>query len=212
MADQSTFSRLPKKQLAYIADKIMNDGFEWDNITSDYESIYDNNETILKGVASYFGEAVVEDDVQFFVKFLEINSNLLSRIIKNNDKPLIEQLVIPQAKDYLVEYTTMGSCSFTEYYDTRFSSYDKDWVLDSLYLQRSNGIWDTYSGHLKNTEYDNWETNDFEIDRIKEMSNDVQESRNPKRLLENTEKLIPKLDRETLVKLKYLIDKELRGF
>jgi hypothetical protein len=211
MADQSTFSRLPKKQLVYIANKIMNDGFEWDNITHNYEDVYDNNESILNGVASYFGEAVVEDDVQFFMKFLEINSGLLTRIIKNNDKSMIEDLIIPQAKDYLVEYTATGSCNFTEYYNTRFSSYDKDWVMDSLYLQRNQGNWDIYSGVLKNTEYDNWETDDFEIDQIKDMSNDVQESRNPKKLLENTEKLIPKLDRETLVKLKYLIDKELRG-
>lgn len=210
MADQSTFSRLPKKQLVYIANKIMNDGFEWDDIV--YEDVYDDNESILNGVASYFGEAVVEDDVQFFMKFLEINSGLLTRIIKNNDKSMIEHLIIPQSKDYLVEYTTMGSCSFTEYYDTRFSCYDKDWVMDSLYRQRYQGDWDVYSGKLKNTEYDNWETTDFEIDKIKDIPNDVQESRNPKRLLENTEKLIPKLDRETLVKLKYLIDKELRGF
>jgi hypothetical protein len=211
MSDQSTFSRLPKKQLVYIANKIMNDGFEWDNITHNYEDVYDNNESILNGVASYFGEAVVEDDVQFFMKFLEINSGLLTRIIKNNDKSMIEHLIIPQAKDYLVEYTATGSCNFTEYYNTRFSSYDKDWVMDSLYLQRNQGNWDIYSGVLKNTEYDNWETDDFEIDQIKDMSNDVQESRNPKKLLENTENLIPKLDRETLVKLKYLIDKELRG-
>jgi hypothetical protein len=111
----------------------------------------------------------------------------------------------------LVEYTVSGSCTFEEEYETRFSCYDKDWVIDSLYLQRNNGNWDVYSGTLKNTEYDNWETNDFEIDKIKDVPNNVKESRNPKRLLENTEKLIPKLDRDTLVKLKYLIDKELRG-
>ena len=211
MADQSTFSRFQKKQLIFIANKLIENGFEWDNITHDYENIYDDNEKILSGVASYFNESVVEEDVQFFIKFLEINSGLLTRIIQNNDKSMIEHLIIPQSKDYLVEYTVSGSCTFEEEYETRFSCYDKDWVIDSLYLQRNNGNWDVYSGTLKNTEYDNWETNDFEIDKIKDVPNNVQESRNPKRLLENTEKLIPKLDRDTLVKLKYLIDKELRG-
>jgi hypothetical protein len=211
MADQSTFSRFQKKQLIFIANKLIENGFEWDNITHDYENIYDDNEKILSGVASYFNESVVEEDVQFFIKFLEINSGLLTRIIKNNDKSMIEHLIIPQSKDYLVEYTVSGSCTFEEEYETRFSCYDKDWVIDSLYLQRNNGNWDVYSGTLKNTEYDNWETNDFEIDKIKDVPNNVKESRNPKRLLENTEKLIPKLDRDTLVKLKYLIDKELRG-
>lgn len=211
MADQSNFSRFPKKQLVFIANKLIEDGFEWDDITHNYEDIYDSNENILNQVSTYFNESVVEDDVQFFIKFLEINSGLLDLIFKNNDKSLIEQLVIPQSKDYLVEYTTNGNCSFIEYYDTHFSCYDKDWVIGSLYLQRSNGNWGTYSGTLKNTEYDNWETTDFEIDKVKDIPNNVQESRNPRKLLENTEKLIPKLDKDTLISLKFLIDKQLRN-
>ena len=211
MADQSTFSRLPKKQLVFIANKLIENGFEWDDITNIYEDIYDDNETILKNISSYFGESVVEDDVQFFIKFLEINSGLLDLIFKNNDKSLIEQLVIPQSKDYLVEYSTNGSCTFIEYYETRFSSYDKDWVRDSINLQRNNGDWDTYSGVLKDTDYDNFETQDWEVDMVKDAPNDVQESRNPRKLLENTEKLIPKLDKDTLVSLKFLIDKQLRN-
>jgi hypothetical protein len=211
MADQSTFSRFPKKQLVFIANKLIEDGFEWDDITHTYEDIYDSNEDILKQVSTYFNESVVEEDVQFFIKFLEINSGLLDLIFKNNDKSLIEQLVIPQPKDYLVEYTTQGSCTFIEYYETRFSSYDKDWVMDSLNLQRNNGDWDVYSGVLKDTQYDNFETQDWEVDEVKDAPNDVQESRNPRKLLENTEKLIPKLDKDTLVSLKFLIDKQLRN-
>jgi hypothetical protein len=211
MADQSTFSRLPKKQLVFIANKLIEDEFEWDDITHTYEDIYDSNEDILKQVSTYFNESVVEEDVQFFIKFLEINSGLLDLIFKNNDKSLIEQLVIPQPKDYLVEYTTQGSCTFIEYYETRFSSYDKDWVRDSLNMQRNNGDWDVYSGLLKDTEYDNFETQDWEVDEVKDAPNDVQESRNPRKLLENTEKLIPKLDKDTLVSLKFLIDKQLRN-
>jgi hypothetical protein len=210
MADQSNFSRFPKKQLVFIANKLIEDGFEWDDITHNYEDIYDSNEDILKQVSTYFDESIVEEDVQFFIKFLEINSGLLSRI-SNGDKSMIEQLIIPQPKDYLVEYSTNGSCTFIEYYETRFSSYDKDWVIDSINLQRNNGDWDTYSGVLKDTDYDNFETQDWEVDKVKDAPNDVQESRNPRKLLENTEKLIPKLDKDTLVSLKFLIDKQLRN-
>lgn len=211
MADQSSFSRFPKKQLVFIANKLIEDGFEWDDITHNYQDIYESNEDILKQVSTYFNESVVEDDVQFFIKFLEINSGLLDLILKNNDKSLIEQLIIPQPKDYLVEYTTQGSCTFIEYYETSFSCYDKDWVIDSLNLQRNDGNWDVYSGVLKDTQYDNWEMNDWEVDEVKDAPNNVRESRNPRKLLENTEKLIPKLDKETLVSLKFLIDKQLRG-
>jgi hypothetical protein len=210
MAYQSTFSKFPKKQLVFIANKLIEDGFEWDDITHNYEDVYHHNEDILSKVSKYFDESVVEEDVQFFIKFLEINSGLLSRI-SNGDKSMIEHLIIPQPKDYLVEYTSQGSCTFIEYYETRFSSYDKDWVRDSLNLQRNNGDWDVYSGVLKSTDYDNWEMNDWEVDEVKDLPNDVQESRNPRKLLENTEKLIPKLDKDTLVSLKFLIDKQLRG-
>ena len=211
MADQSNFSKFPKTQLVFIANKLIEDGFEWDDITHTYEDVYDSNEHILNQVSTYFNEPVVEDDVQFFIKFLEINSGLLDLIIKNNDKSLIEQLVIPKANDYIVEYSLNGSCTFEEEYELTFSSYDETWVIGSLVVQRNNGNFDYYSGTLKDTNYDNWEMNDWNVENVKPISNNVQESRNPRKLLENTEKLIPKLDKDTLVSLKFLIDKQLRN-
>jgi hypothetical protein len=210
MADQSNFSNYPKKQLVFISNKLIEDGFEWDDITHNYRDIYDDNEEILQQVSSYFNEVIVESDVQFFIKFLEINSGLLSRI-SNGDKSMIEHLIIPQSKDYLIEYRTMGTCDYIEDYKSKFSSYDKHWIIDSLDLQRNNGDWDIYSGELLDTEYNNFEMSDWEINKVNEISN-TQESRNPRKLLENTEKLIPKLDRDTLINLKFLIDKQLRGF
>jgi hypothetical protein len=211
MADQSNFSRFPKKQLVFIASKIVDDGFDWQSLDNDYENEYEDCEKTLKNVSSYFNEPVVEEDVQFFAKFLEINDDLLSQIFENNDKTLIEQLIIPQANDYLIEYTVNGSCTFEEEYESTFSSYDKNWVLGSLEVQRNDGNWDFYSGTLKDTHYDDWEMNDWEVNKVKEAPNNVQESRNPRKLLENTEKLIPKLDKNTLVSLKFLIDKQLRN-
>jgi hypothetical protein len=211
MADQSNFSRFPKKQLVFIASKILDDGFDWQSLDNDYETEYNECEGILQNASSYFNESVVEDDVQFFAKFLEINDDLLSQIFESNDKSLIEQLVIPQASDYLVEYSVNGSCTFEEEYESTFSSYDEKWVIGSLEVQRNDGNWDFYSGQLKDTNYDNWEMNDWNLENVKPISNEVQESRNPRKLLENTEKLIPKLDKNTLISLKFLIDKQLRN-
>lgn len=210
MADQSTFSRFPKKQLVFISNKLIEDEFDWNDITDDYESVIEKNESILESVASYFNESVVEEDIQFFIKFIETNQDLLTKINETNDSSLIERLVIPQSNDYLVEYTVDGRCSFTEFYENTFSSYDKRWVYDSLYHQYRNGDWDTYSGTLKNTEYDNWESENWEVQTVKDITNNTQESSSPRKLLENTEKLIPKLDKKTLISLKRLIDKQLR--
>ena len=211
MADQSNFSKHSKKVLVYISNNIIDNGFEWQELHNDYEGIYNDNESILQDVANFVGETITEEDVQFFAKFLEINDDLLSQIFETNDKSLMEQLKIPQANDYSVEYSVNGSCTFTEYYESKFSSYDKDWIFGSLNQQHNDGNWDVYSGVLKDTGYDDWEMNGWDIDEVKEINN-TQESRDPRKLLENTEKLIPKLDRQTLVRLKYLINKELRGF
>lgn len=210
MADQSTFSRFPKKQLVFISNKLIENGFEWEDITYDYDSVIELNDPILESVASYFNESVVEEDIQFFIKFIQTNQDLLTKINETNDSSLIERLVIPQPNDYLVEYTVDGRCNFTEFYENNFSCYDKKWVYDSLYHQYRNGDWDTYSGVLKNTEYDNWETENWEVQTVKDFPNNTQESRSPRKLLENTEKLIPKLDKNTLIALKQLIDKQLR--
>jgi hypothetical protein len=162
MADQSTFSRFPKKQLVFISNKLIEDEFDWNDITDDYESVIEKNESILESVASYFNESVVEEDIQFFIKFIETNQDLLTKINETNDSSLIERLVIPQSNDYLVEYTVDGRCSFTEFYE--------------------------------NTEYDNWESENWEVQTVKDIPNNTQESSSPRKLLENTEKLIPKLE------------------
>lgn len=208
MAEQSTFSRFPKKHLVFIANKLIEEDFEYSLYD---DTIHDNNKEILESVANYFGvTSIVEDDIQFFMKFLEINENLLIDINETGDKSLIENLIIPQAQDFLVEYTVNGTCTFTEYHEDKISSYDKGWVMDSVYIQYHSGDWEPYSGVLKNTDYDNWETDNWEIDTVKEIPQEMSESRKNKRLLENTEKLIPKLDRDTLIALKFLIDKQLR--
>jgi hypothetical protein len=82
MSDQSQFSRLPKKQLFFISEKLINEDFPTDNPYHDYSDAYNK----LENIGKYFNISVVDEDVQFFVKFLDINSDLLEEIIETGNK------------------------------------------------------------------------------------------------------------------------------
>ena len=98
-AEQSQFSKLPKKQLLRIAEKLVDEGFDINNPYNDYDENYE----MLESIAKFFSMTVSDEDVQFFAKFLEINDDLIADIFANNsqeinNKELIEQLEIPVAK------------------------------------------------------------------------------------------------------------------
>jgi len=103
MAEQSQFSKLPKKQLFLIAEKLIDEDFPTDNpYNNDYEDTY----KILSNIGKYFNIPVNDEDVQFFSKFLSINDNILVELLDNpKDKSLIERLKIPVAKTYDLHYT-----------------------------------------------------------------------------------------------------------
>ena len=70
MAEQSQFSKLPKKQLALIAEKLIDEDFPIGNpYDYDFSDAYNTLETIGK----YFSISAVHEDVEFFSKFLEMN-------------------------------------------------------------------------------------------------------------------------------------------
>lgn len=205
MANQSTLSRYTKKQLAYFAEKLIDDGFDFQRL---YE-LYEENYNIASSIGRYFGESITDEDVQFLAKFLEINDDTLSHIF-GGDRTMIEFLEIPIAKDYEVEYTTDGSCTFTEFYTYKISSYDEDWVEDSLDREHSDGNFDVYSGNLVNTEYDNWELNDWEVQKVNLLeSKNIKTSLLGKLVLENTQDALNSLDKNTLLKLRTLINSRL---
>jgi hypothetical protein len=210
-AEQSQFSRLPKKQLVRIAEKLVDEGFDTDNPYEDY----DDNYKILSSIGKYFNIDVVDEDVQFFAKFIDINDNLLSKVFEpNGDKSLIEQLVIPVAKTYELQYSTWGSCSYEEYLAQKFDSYDEDWVRDSAEQQRQDGNWDTYDGYnRRDPYYDNFEESDMSYDKVVEVddSTNVRESLLDRLVVENTSEVVNSLDKQTLLKLKQIIESRLRS-
>jgi hypothetical protein len=199
MAEQSYFSRLPKKQLVLICEQLIDKNFP----TNPYESYdYVNHMGTLINIAEYFSMVVSDEDVQFFAKFIEINDGILSKIFETKDKSLYEQLVIPVAKRYKVEYQQYGSCTYNEHLETTWDSYDPDWVTDSLNMARETGNWDLYDGNAIEMEYDNYDMSDFQFDDVTEISY-VKESTNKNKIIES-------LDKKTLLELRGLIDNRLK--
>lgn len=214
-SEQSEFSKLPKKQLFLIAKKLIDEDFPTDNPYNDYQESYNT----LENIAKYFNMVVNDEDVQFFVKFIYINDNLLAKILDNpKDKSLIERLEIPVAKTYDLHYTVWGSCTFTEYLAQKFDSYDKNWVKDSADQQREDGNWDYYDGRkLREVEFDNFEESDNSYDEVYEVNdnktintNFVSDSILDKLVIENTKDVVNSLDKETLIELRRIIDSKLR--
>ena len=210
-AEQSQFSKLPKKQLFLIAEKLIDEDFPTDNpYNNDYEDTYE----ILNNIGKYFNITVNDEDVQFFSKFLSINDNILAELLDNpKDKSLIERLEIPVAKTYDLHYTVDGSCTYTEYLAQKFDSYDKNWVSDSAEQQIQDGNWDYYQGRtIRPIEYDNIEESDRSYVNVYEVEDKkpTKESMLDRLVIENTKDVVNSLDKKTLMELRRIIDSKLR--
>ena len=210
-AEQSQFSKLPKKHLFLIAEKLIDEDFPTDNpYNNDYENTYES----LKNIANFFSIPVNDEDVQFFAKFIRINDDILAELLDNpNDKSLIDKLEIPVAKTYDLYYTVWGSCTYTEYLAQKFDSYDKNWVRDSAEQQRQDGNWDYYNGrNVRETEYDNIEESDSSYGNVYEVKDEkpTKESMLDRLVIENTKDVVNSLDKKTLMELRRIIDSKLR--
>ena len=214
-AEQSQFSKLPKKQLVFICEKLVDEDFPIGNpYTDDFESAY----ATLREVSKYFSVESTHEDVEFFAKLLEINDEIIADLFANNkeqmkNRELIEQLVIPVAKSYNMDYSSWGTCSYTNHMVQEFDSYDEDWVTDSATQQNNDGNWNMWEGQETNpTEYENFEESDYSFGDVYEVneSNTRNESVLNRLVIENTSEVVNSLDRKTLLKLRRIIDSKLR--
>jgi hypothetical protein len=214
MTEQSKFSKLPKNQLVFICERIIDDGFESQlGPYRDYEDNFDS----LKNTAEHFSFDVEDIDVQFFCKFLEINDDILADIFDkksesvNYNKELLNKLIIPIAKTYEVDYRTYGTCHFEEYLYSKFTSYDEDWVMDSAQQSLNDGNWDYYEGtERREPEYSEFNIDDVVFDGVREVSDDnIKESLLDRLVIENTSEVVSSLDKQTLLKLKRIIESRL---
>lgn len=210
-ADQSQFSKLPKKQLVLIAEKLVDEDFPTGNPYDSYE--FDKYYKPLSNIGKYFNISIVYEDVEFFSKFLEMNDELLSKIFDpDGNKTLIDKLVIPVAQTYELLYNVWGSCTYDEYMGQKFDSYDMDWVRDSAKQQRESGSWDLYDGYnVRDTQYENFDESNYSFDNVRPVNENVQESLLSRLVVENTSEVVSSLDRQTLLKLKSIIDSRLRS-
>jgi len=210
MAEQSQFSRLPKKQLVLIAEKLLDEGFPQGNPydDSDFNTYYED----LSRVGKYFNITATHEDVEFFAKFLEMNDDVLAELFGGGDKSLYDKLIIPEAQTYELRYSVWGSCTYDDYMSQNFDSYDMNWVEDSAQQQRNDGSWDLYNGiHVRDTTYDNFDESDYSFDEVRPVSENVKESLLSRLVVENTSEVVSSLDRQTLLKLKSIIDSRLRS-
>ena len=214
-AEQSQFSRLPKKQLVFIAERLVDEDFP---IGNPYDYNFDVVYETLKEVSRYFNIEPTQEDVEFFAKLLEINGELIGDLFANNkelmkNRELFEQLVIPVAKSYNLNFETNGTCTYTEYKSQEFDCYDKDWVRDSAEQQRQDGNWNMWdSKDIHPTEYENYEVNDYEFGDVSEVDETEIETESilDRLVIENTSDVVKCLDKKTLIKLKSIIESRLR--
>ena len=215
MAEQSQFSKLSKIQLVSISVKLIDQDFP---IGNPYESDYEDAYSILEEVSRYYSIEVTNEDVEFFSKFLEINDEIIADLFANNkeqmkNRELFEQLVIPVAKSYNMDYSSWGSCSYTNYMVQEFDSYDEEWVKDSAQQQQSDGNWSQWEGReRRDTEYENFEESDYRFGDVYEVNESKikNESVLDRLVIENTSDVIDSLDKQTLIKLKSIIESRLR--
>ena len=213
-AEQSQFSRLPKKQLVFIAEKLIDEEFAIGNpYDYNFESLYNT----LKDISKYFNITSTHEDVEFFAKLLEINDEIIADLFANNkeqmkNRELIEQLEIPVAKSYDLNYSVWGTCTYTDYKVQEFDSYDEKWVKDSAHQQRNDGNFDLWQGRdRRETEYENFEESDYDFGDVYEVKEKpVQESLLSKLVIENTSEVVNSLDKKTLMELRRIINSKLR--
>jgi hypothetical protein len=203
---QSTFAQKPKSLLAMISSQLIKNDFDYETPYNDF----DTNHRILEEVGKYFGEEIMNEDVQFFAKFIEVNEETLTELYETKNKSLYNKIIIPIPKDYQIRYSIWGSCTYEEYYKDTITSYDEYWVRDMVQEDYNNGNFELYEGIHVNTEYDNHEMNDWSINDISEVEN-VRESLFTKLVLENTSSVLDSVDKNTLLKMKSLIDNKLRS-
>ena len=212
MENSSQFSRLPKKKLLLIVEKLLDEGFSSENpYDGDFEKYYES----LSSIGKYFNISAVHEDVEFISKFIDINDRMLPDIFENgNTSVYYDNLVIPSLKTYELRYSVWGSCTYDDYMGQKIDSYDIDWVKDSAYQMMNDGNWDVFDGNnLRDTEYDNFDNSDFSFDKVVpyEDKNVIDESSSNRTLIEHTRKSILSLDRKNLLRLKSMINSRLKS-
>lgn len=196
----------PLKVLIAIAESLMEEDF-------DYESPWDESDenlSLLKGKTNWLGGKVDEDDMEFMAAFMLNNRRLLEDLIsgKVSKSEAISEFEMPRLQKYKVWYEVWGNATLTEKYKTKWESYNRNWVKDSLRHAYNEGSFDYYQGEYVEYETDNFDADNFEILDIRPIDENTKPILS-KLVVENTKEMIESLDKDTLIELRNLINRKL---
>ena len=202
----SKLSSQPRKILMRIAEMLWETNFEYKN---PWDEVDDNIDFVKKS-AIWLGLDLDTDDMEFMAALMTENELLLDSKIKGqiSTQDFISQLVLPKEEKFEIYYEVWGPATLTEKYKTTWKSYDKNWANDSLRSAWREGEWDYWDGDYQEYEADNFDADNFEVSEVYR----IDESKKPilsKLIVENTKDMIENLDRETLIKIRNLINQKL---
>jgi hypothetical protein len=207
MVEVSVFSKRPMNQLIFISEKLIDYGFEARNLYDNYDQNFKYAETVI----SLFNVKATNVDVEFFAKFIDDNDDVLAEFFETKDKSLYSKFVIPEPSEYFVYYDINGTANVTEKHRTKHSCYSNNWVARSLRELEYNGDWDIYDGSYISADHYDFETNGYDITDWDKVDSNIKESMLGRLVVENTSEVVNSLDKDTLLKLKNIIDQKLRA-
>lgn len=204
----SVLRNLPLKIIASISKMCLTKKLNFQNPYDNYE---DNLEKITN-VCAYFGVSVdSEIDVEFICEFIRENINPLTSWSEGDVsfQEISSDLTVPKLEKFKVYYQVWGPATLTEKYSTTWESYNPDWVGESVKYSWNDGSLDYWAGDYVEYETDNFEADNFEVDYVRPLNENKNSNVMSKLVLENTEMMLDSLDRETLLKLRNLINQKL---
>ena len=207
---ESQLYKLPNKVLCEIAKVCLENDYDFED---PYIIGYDQSLEIVEDASRWVGLGTIESiDIEFVAKFISLNENLLRSWIDGEKKfdEISSELVKPRPKKYMVYYSSKGRGYITQKYSTDWTSYDQDWIDESMQELNSIGDWSYYDGDYHGTEVDDFDENSLDVDEIEEVKEGYNESILNKLVVENTSEVINSLDKKTLLELRKLIDSKLR--
>ena len=174
---------------------------------------YSESCEIVEDASRWVGVGTIESvDIEFVAKFISLNENLLRSWIEGEKKfdEISSELVKPRPKKYMVYYSSKGRGYVIQKYSTDWTSYDKDWIDESMRELSSMGDWSYYEGDYLGTDVDDFDEDSLDIEEIEVLNEGQNKSILNKLVVENTSEVINSLDKKTLLELKKLIDFKLR--
>lgn len=207
---ESQLYKLPNKVLCEIVKICLENDYDFED---PYIMGYSESCEIVEDASRWVGVGTIESvDIEFVAKFISLNENLLRSWIEGEKKfdEISSELVKPRPKKYMVYYSSKGRGYVIQKYSTDWTSYDKDWIDESMRELSSMGDWSYYEGDYLGTDVDDFDEDSLDIEEIEVLNEGQNKSILNKLVVENTSEVINSLDKKTLLELKKLIDFKLR--